>query len=184
MRAFVIPLCLVLVGCASATEVVAVPSRVPTAVSSEEATLIVANTASWRVVNLLDENGRLVGQLNGRSHVVIARPAGPFKLYAVPEADASRGDRIEGTLERGRLYSASVGMRWGGASLTVTHDDCELGRVELDAAKVPTLMQELGDTRAITVEIDRRVERLDTDARQARTVKPVDGEPLALASRR
>jgi len=163
-------------ACATSTHVVVLASRTLEAPAGGEATLVVGDFWGWRAVNLLDEDGRVVGQLSGRSVISINRRPGRFVLYAVPDADGARGDRIEGVLREGQLYFAAVGVRYGGLSLTRSERfDETLDAVTLGDAGRGALQQELGDTRALIAQVDETVGAFDAARQQARHVEGDDG---------
>jgi hypothetical protein len=164
----------VLAACAPSTKVVAQPLRALELGPATSATLVIGNFGGWRAVNLVDEDGRVLGQLAGRSVIAIPRPPGSFKLYAVPERDGAKGDRIEGSVEAGQVYYVSVGLRYGGAAMTrSTPFDRSLDAVSIDAAGRDALTAELGNTHALTAQIDETVGRFDEAGRLARHI---DGE--------
>lgn len=178
-------------GCAPATRLIIKKSDTkeqpkPTAA---DATIIVGNIANWHVVNLLDENGKVAGQLTGRSHTVLHHPAGAFKLYAMPEKEARWGDRVEGTLEAGRVYLLQVGQRFGGARVINISERtdkeewgnrktyvADLDRVDLDSAQLAGLNTDLGDTKPYLTQIDEIVAGFEADDKKMRTVEAADGE--------
>jgi hypothetical protein len=168
----------VLAACAPSTKVVVEPARTLELAPVHSATIVIGNFGGWRAVNLLDEEGRVVGQLSGRSVIAIAHASGPFKLYAVPERDGARGDRIEGVVEAGQVYYVSVGMRYGGASMTRSQPfDGSLDAVTLDSAGAEALTAELGDTHALTAQIDGTVNGFDAERRLARRIDVAQGHP-------
>jgi hypothetical protein len=175
-RALVAAVMLGASACATSTHVVVLASRTLEAPAGGEATLVVGDFWGWRAVNLLDETGNVVGQLSGRSVIAINRKPGRFVLYAVPDADGARGDRIEGVLSGGQIYFAAVGVRYGGLSLTRSERfDEALDAVMLGDSGRSALQQELGDTRELVAKVDEAVGAFDPARQQARHVEGKDG---------
>jgi hypothetical protein len=178
------------IGCGPSVHNITVRSQASVAPSADHATLVVMQpTTRFGYLNLLDQNGQLVGQLHDRSATIVQLPPGNFRLYAVLERNAGSGDRIQGTLEAGHVYYATVSMRWGGinflALTTRSHDDrwSHLGEyltnapmVAMDPAQVPTAVREIGDAQRLTSEIDRRVDRLDAEHAEERVLQSTDGQ--------
>lgn len=177
------------VGCGPAVRNVTVRSAASIAPSASEATIVVVQPSTrYSSVNILDGQGRLLGQISDRSHTVVRVPPGTLRLYAIPEREASWGDRIDGHVEAGRVYYATIGMRWGGITFLAlnprsrddrwSHRDEYLGStplVEMDLAQVPLAVQELGDTAPLLARVDQNVDRLDEAHREERTIRPEDG---------
>jgi hypothetical protein len=179
-----------LVGCAPATRLIVVPSTTKAVTTKDTATLLVGNSLGYPVVNLLDGQGKVLGQLTGRSHTVLQVPPGHVKLYAVLERNGKTGDRVEGDVETGKVYYVTVGFRWGGASLTVLSErtdkdawkerktyETDLDNKQLDSARLSGLVQDLGDTKQILGDIDGVVNGFnDADSKKARQLVVADGE--------
>jgi hypothetical protein len=183
-------------ACAPATRMIMLdaPERQIRATASA-ATLVVGNVMNWKVVNLLDDKGRLIGQLTGRSSTVLRLPAGPMKLYVVPEKEASWGDRLEGTLAAGRVYYAEVSMRWGGVAVQVDSERLnperwakraryaqDLAPVKIDKSRIGEVVEDLGDTAAILRVVDGTVAGFEPEWRRHRTFRDDDGEPGGAAA--
>jgi hypothetical protein len=110
------------------------------------------------------------------------------KLYAVVENRAEWGDRIEGSVLPGKVYYATLSMRWGGVSfLTLTprspdqrwsHKDEYLSGtqgVEMDPSKTALAKQQLGDTKSMLTTVDGSVSKFDAAHMAERTIHPEDG---------
>ena len=113
---------------------------------------------------------------------------GQFRLYLVPEAVANMGDRIEGELDAGKIYFATVSGRWKGFKINALnprtpdqrwqHREAWLvktPRVQMDPDRVDEVVQGLGDTDVVLQTVDRYVEGLDEAHREVRTVRAEDG---------
>lgn len=120
---------------------------------------------------------------------MLQHPAGAFKLYVVPEKQGTWGDRVEGTVEAGRVYFVKVGVRYGGVSavsLSARSDPEEwpnrktyvtdLDRVTLDSSQLAGLVTELGDTKALMAQVETVVADFDAPQKAQRKVEPADGE--------
>lgn len=182
-----------LTACAPAqARIITVPSSVQAQPTAGQATLLVANHFPWPLVNVLDGQGKVVGQLTGKSHFVTHQPAGPIKLYAFLNKDGKVGDRVEGTVEAGRLYYLTVGYAGvftAGLSFTVLSQrldpevwkerrtyETERENLEIAPARLSELEQDLGDTRPILSRIDEFADGHDAKDKAARTLQPGDGE--------
>jgi hypothetical protein len=149
---------LLFAACAPSTRVITVPVRTLDAAPAGSVTLVVANDAGWRALNLLDENGKVVGQLSGRSVTSVVLRAGRFTLYAVPDRDGERGARFEGRLEAGQALVLVAGVRPGGVALTASPSfDEALDPVALDPTRVAALQDDLGDIRPVLTAVDARM---------------------------
>lgn len=180
-----------LAACAPATRLIAAPTAKQAVVApSDSALLVVSNVMRWPVLNLLDDKGEVVGQLTTRSFTTIRRPAGPFRMYVVPENKGVWGDRVDGTLEAGKVYYIQVAMRWGGASMEVVaqrldpgewanrrDNEKNLDQVALDPANVGQLKQDLGDVGALIKDVDGVYDHLEAGDKAKRSVQAGDGEP-------
>ncbi len=188
--ALLVALALFVCACAPATRLILKPAtREQPAPKADTATIIVGNIANWKVLNLLDERGNVVGQLTGRSHTILFRPAGPMKLYVVPEKEGKWGDRVTGDLEAGRVYYVKVGMRYGGVqavTLSERNDSDEwknrktyvsdLERMDVDPMQVPALSTDLGDVKGLMNQVDEFIAGLTNLERAVRTFEVADGE--------
>lgn len=186
----VLALCACFSACAPATRLITRPAaKEPAVAQKSSATVVVGNVMNWKVLNLFDGRGKVIGQLTGRSHTVLQHPPGAFKLYVVPEKQGSWGDRVEGTLEAGRVYFLQVGMRFGGVSMQAVSARTspeewpnrqtyvnDLDRVNVDPAQLSGLEADLGDIQPLIAEVDGVVSGFDAEQKKARTIEPADGE--------
>ncbi len=177
-------------ACAPATRMIIKPGTKEQPVADPAAaTIVVGNISNWKVLNLLDEDGKVVGQLTGRSHTILKRPAGPMKLFAIPEKEGAWGDRVEGTLENGRVYYVKIGMRFGGASVTTLSERTDkeewpnrktyiddLERVNMDAVQIAGLTADLGDPSKLISAVEKVVAGWEPADKTARTFEAADGE--------
>ena len=90
--------------------------------------VVVQPTTHFQSVSILDGRGQLVGQLNDRSHTVFQVAPGPVRLYALVENKANMADRIDGTVQPGRVYFVTVSLRWGGVSFLALNQRSPDGR--------------------------------------------------------
>ena len=190
------PLSLFLVGCLLAGALLAcAPPNI--AVHSSEAidrrdgvaTLVVIQPrTSGLLLSLLDGQGALVGQLNDNSHTVVRVPAGPFRLYLIPMGNPKMGDRVEGEVYAGKIYFATVSIRFGGYKINSLNPDTRDGRwehrqqwleetprVQMDPARIDELARALGDPEPLLQTVDAYVDRMDEAHREARRVRAADG---------
>ncbi len=187
-------LCVLLlaVACAPATRVIVKPSAAKPAPASDAATLIVSSSMGYKAVNFLDGDGKVLGQLSGRAYTTIKVPPGPVTLYMVPERQAVWGERVTGTVEAGKVYMLLVGMRWGGAMLTVLspRTNAEVWKErktwvdgienqELDTAQLAGLTEDLGNTKELLAAVDSVMKGYDAAAMKDRTIEAADGFPEA-----
>lgn len=182
-------LALVAVGCGPAVHDITMPSRSSIGPSPTEATIVVVQPSTrFGSVNFLDPAGRLLGQLSDRSHTIIRVPPGHVRLYAMVERDSRLGDRIEGDVEAGRIYFATLSMRWGGINFLAlnprsaddrwSHRDEYLQRtpfVEMDPGRVELALGEIGDAVPLIERIDHQTERMDAAHIDERTILAGDG---------
>jgi hypothetical protein len=178
-----------LAGCAPSVPNVTVASPGPIdAVPTSVTIVVIQSTTSLRSVELIEGHGRLVGQLEGRSHTVVRLPEGPTVLYAVLGKDAATADRIEGTLIAGRVYYATVAARYGGVALLAltprspterwSHKSEALAtttRLQMDPQRVARAVNELGDTDPIIQAGDARAAALDAAELAERSLQETDG---------
>lgn len=183
-------LALAAMGCGPAVHNIAVRSSASVAPDPAAATIVVMQPSThYNSVGILDANGTLVGMLNDRSSTIVRVPPGNFRLYALVENQAGWGDRLEGTVEAGRVYYATISMRWGGINFlalnTRSRDDrwSHLSEylenaplVAMDPAGVPVATRELGDTHAILQRIDHYADGLDAEHHAERVVDAADGQ--------
>ncbi len=188
--AFVVAAALFVSACAPATRMIIKPgTREQPVADPAAATLVVGNISNWKVLNLLDETGKVVGQLTGRSHTILKRPGGTMKLFAIPEKEAAWGDRVEGTIENGRVYYVKIGMRFGGAAVTVLSERTDkdewpnrktyiddLDRVNMDAVLLDGLTADMGNTDKLMADVEKGVAGWEPADKTARTFEAADGE--------
>ena len=105
---------LIAVGCGPVVQYITVPSTASVTPSSDQANIILMQPTTRFNVNILDARGELVAQLNGRSRTIVRLPPGPIRLYAIIGNFAEAADRIEGTVQAGRTYYATLSVRGGG----------------------------------------------------------------------
>jgi hypothetical protein len=62
---------------------------------------------------LVNGDGQVLGQSQFKTHTVLAVPAGPITLYAMPGGLAQKnGERIDGEVRAGHLYYVTIGYRF------------------------------------------------------------------------
>jgi hypothetical protein len=183
-------LALVAVGCGPAVHNIAVRSSASVAPDPGSATIVVMQPSTrYGSVSILDPSGNLVGMLNDRSATIVHVPAGNFRLYALVEREAGWGDRLEGTVEAGRVYYATISMRWGGINFLALNPRSRDDRwshlseyldqspmVEMSPSGIPVATRELGDTQAMIQRIDHFADGLDADHHEERVVQAADGQ--------
>lgn len=160
----------------------------PSAAVPDQATIVIVQpTTDVRVVNILDATGRLVGQLNYQSQTAVRIPPGPVRLYATAERQPSFGDRITGTVLAGKVYFATISVRYGGLRFLAlkpssrddrwSHREQYLRRpaVVMDPARIPEATAALGDAAEMLKGADRFADRLEGAQRDERTIAPEDG---------
>jgi hypothetical protein len=176
-------------GCAPTVAVVAVKSPGKIAPDPRKATIIVIQPSSnLRAVNLIDGHGRLLAQLDDRSHTVLRVSEGPTLLYAVVENRPETADRIEGTLMSGYVYYATVSARTGGVSmvtLTPRSPDGRWGhkneylahtpRVELDPDSIGRTVNDIGNVLPIMEAADAHVATMSSAEKAERQYQESDG---------
>jgi len=178
------------IGCGPAVHNITVRSAARIAPAPGVATIVVIQPSThFQSVSLLDAGGSLVGMIQDRSSTVVQVPAGNVRLYAIVERQAGWGDRIEGTVEAGRVYYVTISLRWGGVSFLAlnprsrddrwSHLSEYLGQaplVEMDRAGIPVATRELGDTRPLLATIDHYAEGLDAEHHEEHVIRPDDGQ--------
>jgi hypothetical protein len=176
-------------GCAPTVAVIKVPSPGAIAPDPLRATIVFVQPSSrLRAVNLIDGHGRLVAQLDDRSHTVVRVSEGPNLLYAVVENRPDTADRIEGTLASGYVYYAMVSERSGGAALVTLTPRTPEGRwghkgeylahtprVELDPDSIGRTVNEIGNVLPIMEAADARVAKLSSAEQAERQFQESDG---------
>lgn len=179
----------VLAACTPAVPNITVKTPEPLSADPAQATLVIVQpTTRFGSLSILDQDGRLLGQLNDRSHTVLRIPPGPRRLYAVPEKEASFADRIEGSFDGGRTYFATISLRWGGVSFLAlnprsrderwSHKDEYLAatpHVQMDPSKVTLASERLGDPTKVLKTADAYSDRLDEAHRAEHLVRAEDG---------
>ena len=159
---------LIAVGCGPVVQYITVPSKASVTPPSEQANIVLMQPTTRFNVNILDARGELVAQLNGRSRTIVRLPPGPIRLYAIIGTFAEAADRIEGTVQAGRTYCATLSVRVGGfgglafrALNPRSLDDRWAQRdayvagnplIEMDPPKVPIVIRQIGDPRAAAAE--------------------------------
>jgi hypothetical protein len=155
----------------------------------EVATLVVIQPRTrGLLLSLLDGQGALVGQVHDNSHTVVRVPVGPFRLYLIPMRNPEMGDRVEGEMYAGKIYFATVSLRFRGFKINSLNPDTRDGRweyrerwleetprVQMDPARVDELAQALGDPEPLLQTVDAYVDRMDETHREARRVRAADG---------
>jgi hypothetical protein len=176
-------------GCAPTVAVVPVSSPGAITADPQKATIVVIQPASkLRAVSLIDGHGRLIGQLDERSHTILRVSEGPTLLYAVVENQPDSADRLEGTLIGGRVYYAIVSARSGGAELLALtprspqsrwdHKNEYLARtprVQLDPDGIGRTVNELGNTVPIMEAADAHVAAMSTAEQAEHQYQESDG---------
>lgn len=176
-------------ACAPAVQNITVKSSAPIATTPDLATIVVIQpTTHFAWLSILDAKGTVLGQLHDRSYTAFQLPPGPFQLYAVVEKSAVMADRIEGTVEAGRTYFATIGYRYAGVAFRALNPRSLDNRwsqreeflantphVQMDVQKVPTVQAQLGDPKPILTAADEYVAKLDEAHRAERTVLAADG---------
>ena len=182
---------LIAVGCGPVVQYITVPSTASVTPSSDQANIILMQPTTRFNVNILDARGELVAQLNGRSRTIVRLPPGPIRLYAIIGNFAEAADRIEGTVQAGRTYYATLSVRGGGfgglafrALNPRSLDDRWAQRdayvagnplIEMDPTKVPIVIRQIGDPAPLLQKIDAKIEKLGPAHRAERTIEPEDG---------
>jgi hypothetical protein len=176
-------------GCGPAVQNITVATPGTVAAVPDQATIVIVQpTTHFQSVGILDARGQLIAQLNDRSHTVIQVPAGPVRLYALVENKAGWADRLEGTVVAGKIYYATVGLRWGGVAflaLNMRSPDARWAqkdayvastpRVQMDLQKVSLAAGQIGDPAAVFKSADAFNEKLDPPHRAERLIQAEDG---------
>ncbi len=178
------------IGCGPAVHNITVPVRGRVAPAAGWATIVVIQpTTRFQSLSLLDEQGSLIGMIHDRSATTLRVRPGNVRLYAIVEREAGWGDRIEGVVEAGRVYYATIGLRWGGVNFLALNPRSRESRwshlaeyreqvplVEMDPARIPIATRELGDTRRFLATIDRYADGLDAERHEEHVISPEDGQ--------
>ena len=177
-------------GCATVANITIPATKGAIEGSPEAATVVVVQpTTRYVAVSVLDGDGKLLGQLHNRSHTVVRVPPGPVSLYVLSERQVSWGDRIKGEVLAGRVYYATISVRYGGLrfnSLNPSSPDgrweqrenylARTPRVEMDPAMIATAVERLGNTGEILRVIDDKyADRYQEHQIEAHTIRPEDG---------
>jgi len=181
---------LFLTGCAAQVTNITMPaSETSIEASRDMATIVVVQPSThYRNLSVLDGNGNLLGQLHDRSYTVMQVPAGPLRLYVLAERKATWGDRIQGEVLAGRIYYATISLRYGGIrfnSLNSRSPDSRWGqrdlyltrghRLQMDPQRIVTAVEELGETAEILDVIDDYSDRYNLEQIEVHTIRPEDG---------
>ena len=146
-------------------------------------------------LTLVDEHGKVLGQINGRTSTVLQIPPGPFRVYVlpprysgVPGGNDVVGDRIQGDVTEGKVYFGTISTRFAGIrfnALTPRSPDQrwdhrekwlrETPRIEMDSSKIASLTDFIGDPSDQLARIDEFFQRLDATHLEARTILASDG---------
>jgi hypothetical protein len=182
-------LALIAAGCGPAVVNTTTKSTASVAAVPDRATIVIIQpTTGFQSVNILDAQGQLLGQLNGPSRTLIYVPPGPVRLYAIPEKQADWGDRIDGAVQAGLIYYATISLRYGGVAFRAlnpqsrdnrwAHRDAYMIKtpaVEMDPSKAPDAIRQIGDPIPMLKKVDAFIERLDSAHRAERTIRTEDG---------
>jgi len=186
---FLLTIAAATVGCGPAVRNITIRSEASLTADASSATLVIMQPSThFGSVNILDAQGHLLGQISDRSHTVLHVNPGEVRLYAIPERQGSWGDRIVGTVEAGRVYYATIGMRWGGLTFLAlnprsaderwSHRDEFLANtpsVAMDPDQVALAVSEIGDAASLIEQVDHTVDRMDEAHLAERTILPGDG---------
>ena len=179
----------VAVGCGPSVHNITVRSAASVTSAPDAATIVVIQPSTrYGSVNLLSATGELLGQINDRSATIVRVPPGPFRLYAIPERQASWGQRIEGTVDAGRVYFATIGMHWGGITFLAlnprSRDDrwaqrdqylSSVPMVMMDPGQIPMAVHEIGNAQELIMRVDQNMDRLDPEHQAEHLVQASDG---------
>jgi hypothetical protein len=182
-------LALLAAGCGPAVVNTTTKSTASIAPLPDRATIVIIQpTTAFQSVNILDAQGQLLGQLNGPSRTAVRVPPGSVRLYAIPEKQAEWGDRIDGTVQPGFIYYATISLRRGGLAFRALNPqsrddrwanrDAYMGKVpavEMDPNKSPEAIRQIGDPAPMLKKVDAFIEGLDAAHRDERTIRPGDG---------
>ncbi len=185
----VILLVLFLTGCFARVDNITVPVNGSIETSAKDATIVIVQPSThYSSLSLLDGNGKLLGQLHDRSYTVVNVPPGPIRLYVLPERLLTWGDRIQGEVTAGRVYYATISLRFGGIRFNSLNPrspdrrweqrDVYLTRgpyVEMDPAREALLLDQLGDTAEILEVIEKYADRYPPNQIEVHTILPEDG---------
>jgi hypothetical protein len=190
-RKLLAALALVTLACSPAVPNATVKTGNTLEAVQDAATIVVVQPRTkYKSVSFVDGQGRLLGQLDRRSHTLLRVPPGAVRLYAFWENKAASGDRIEGTVLAGKIYFATIGYRGtvGGIALLALNPrspdrrweekDRYLSstpRVQLDPARAAEVMQRLGAAPEIFRWADEHTKDLTGRARDERVILPGDG---------
>ena len=178
------------VGCAGTPSITIPVAENAIERHEDAATLVViqpGTNTGW--LNLLSQDGVLLGQLHHRGITTVKLAPGSFRLYLVLEDYANFGDRLEGEVEAGKVYYATISARLGGVKINALNPRSRENRwanreiwlkerpfMKMDPARVTEVTVALGDPAPLLATIDAFVnESLDEAHREARRVRASDG---------
>lgn len=180
-----------LVACSPAVPNVTVKTGNTLESVPDAATIVVVQPRTkYRSVSFVDGAGRLLGQLDMRSHTLLRVPPGDVRLYAFWENKTTAADRIVGTVLPGKIYFATVSYRGtvGGIALLALNPrspdrrweekDKYLSstpRVQLDPARAAEVMQRIGAAPEIFRWADEHTKGLTGRPHDERVILPGDG---------
>jgi len=159
---------------------------------ADRATLVIIQPRNLRYdtrpkapTNIVDVEGRLLGQVSPHKKTVILIPPGEIRLYALSN---SLVDRLEGGVRAGKVYYATIGNLFGGISFLTLNPRSLDNRwanlesylskntlVKVEPARIEEVLSSLGDTSARLKSADDRWEKYDVPHIEERTIRPEDG---------
>jgi len=162
----------------------------PATPSPNQATIVVAQSYTYPQINLIDAQGKVLGQVGPLQYTVFSVPAGDFKMAAFPGNKVDYGDRVAGTVEANKVYYFVVAFRMGGITLqTITpRNDKEewnnrktyvrdLAPVSVEGGRAAEVEAALGDERGkFFGQIDSEVNGWTDEEKKNRRVEPADGD--------
>src|SRR5690349_19940816 len=106
-----------------------------------------------------------------------------MRLYAIPEKQADWGERVDGEVQGGLVYYATISLRFGGVAFRALNPQSRDNRwanrelymantpaVEMDSRKLPEAVRRIADAMTMLRKIDAFVERLDDAHRAQRSI--------------
>jgi len=180
---------ILLLGCKSVPYVTK-DGAAPASPAPDKATIVVAQSYTYPQINLIDAQGKVLGQVGPRQYTVFNVPAGEFKMAAFPGNKPDYGDRVAGTVEANKVYYFVVAFRMGGITLqTITpRNDKEewnnrktytrdLAPVSIEAGRAAEVETALGEDRGkFFGQIDSEVNGWTDEEKKNRRVEPGDGD--------
>lgn len=184
-------------GCLPKMRFATRPSQTEVRPTTTMAAIVVVQP-SWDTlaVNILDGQGKLLGQLNRQSQTSFNVPAGRLRLYAIIANMIDSGDRIDGEVLPGRTYYATVSYgvfnrlrfqalkpqsndnRWANREEYLR----KTPRLELDPELARRVGEDLSPASELMAGIDRYVSGYDEAHRFERTLAPSDSLEAAGSS--